>query len=86
MKTPKDFLKHPYDSIFQHMETETVARNIMVILYRTGNTWRRLTWDEYQTEREKDGDVTGGEFNEFHAAINYCTSPEQAAVFSPEWR
>jgi hypothetical protein len=47
---PSDFMRHPYDSIYQHMETEIVARNIMVILSRTGNTWRKLTWDEYQSE------------------------------------
>lgn len=82
---PSDFLRHPYDSIFQHTETEVVARNIMVILSRTGNKWRHLSWDEYQTERLKDGNFTGAEFREFEAAINYCTSEEQARQFSPEW-
>lgn len=37
---PSDFLKHPYDSVLQHTEDEIVARNIMVILNRTGNEFR----------------------------------------------
>lgn len=86
MKQPSDFEKHPYDSVHQRMETEVVARNIMVILSRTGNTWRRLTWEEYQTERLKDGEFTMSEFREFEAALPYCTSESQARLFSPEWR
>ena len=86
MNKPRDFMKHPYDSIYQHMETEIVARNIMVILSRTGNKWRKLTWDEYQTERMKDGGFTGLEFKEFEAASPYCMSEAQARKFSPEWK
>ena len=83
---PSNFINHPYDSVSQHMETEIVARNIMVILSRTGNEWRKLSWEEYQTERMRDGGFTGLEFKEFEAAVNYCTSEEQARTFSPAWR
>ena len=83
---PSDFCRHPYDSVFHHSETETVARNIMVILSRTGNIWRRLSWNEYQTERMKDGEYSDSEFKEFENAINYCISEDTAKCFSPTWR
>lgn len=83
---PSDFTKFPYDSIYQHTETEVVARNIMIILSRTGNRWRKLTWEEYETERMKDGGFTGLEFAEFEAAIPYCMSEDRARLFSPTWR
>jgi len=46
MKTPKDFRIFPSSSVLQKCEAETVAANIMVILYRTGNTFREITWEE----------------------------------------
>ena len=42
MATPKDFIKYPYDSVFHNSERETVALNIMKILFRTGNSWREI--------------------------------------------
>ena len=44
---PSDFRKHPLDSILQNTESEIVARNIMVILARTGDEFRLMEWDEY---------------------------------------
>ncbi len=82
---PSDFLAHPYDSTTKRFESEIVARNIMVILSRTGNKFRELTWEEYQEERMKDGAFTGLEKTEFEQVIQHCASAETAKAFSPAW-
>ncbi len=82
---PSEFLKHPYDSVLKKNESEVVARNIMVILSRTGNEFRSLSWDEYKSERLKDGNFTESEKQYFEAVCNYCSSSENAKTFSPNW-
>jgi hypothetical protein len=82
---PSNFVKYPWDSVLRNAEAEIVAQNIMVILGRTGNTWRVLDWEEYKTERLKDGDFTQGERSPFDSVIGYCKSPDTAVLFSPEW-
>ncbi len=82
---PSDFTAHPWSSILYKSEAETIARNIMVILKRTGNEWRELSWEEYKTERLKDGGFTQSERRYFDDVIAYTTSPEQAAKFSEVW-
>jgi hypothetical protein len=51
---PSLFTAQPFDSTLQNSESETIARNIMVILVRTGDTFRELTWEEYKAERLKE--------------------------------
>jgi hypothetical protein len=85
MKKPSDFKKHPYDSVFRNMEHEIVARNIMVILSRTGDEFRELSWEEYKKERQKDGAFAEGERGLFDKAIKYCKSPDTAALLSEAW-
>lgn len=86
MFKPSDFLLHyPWNSISQKSEAETVARNIMAILTRTGNEWRKLSLSEYQSEREKDGGFTSSEAGFFIQVAEYTTSPEAAAKFSSAW-
>lgn len=48
---PSNFIAFPIESVFHNYEIEAVARNIMVILARTGDTFRSLEWDEYKAER-----------------------------------
>jgi len=84
---PSDFaMVAPMDSLVRKSEAETVARNIMVILCRTGDAWRRLRWNEYRTERKKDCkqdvDVERPLFN---SVVGYTVSAMAAVVFSPEW-
>ena len=67
-------------------ETETIALNIITILKRTGNEWRDLSWDEYKSERLKDGGFTDGEFRYFERAKPYTLSPECAANFGGTWK
>ena len=72
-------------SVLRKSEAETVARNIMVILKRTGDTWRELSYDEYKEERQKDGHYTDQERRYFEQVIPYCKSAETAVLFSPKW-
>lgn len=83
---PSNFLAHPYDSVFHNMETEIVARNIMVILARTGDSFRRIEWGEYEAERMKDGSFTYGEASMFEKVRDYCVDENVAQSFSPAWR
>lgn len=82
---PSNFKAFPMGSVMQKSEAETIAHNIMVILSRTGDNFRSLTWDEYKEEREKDGNFSEGENIYFYQVINYCISPEAARLLSPVW-
>lgn len=83
--TPSAFTEYPWSSAAQNAEKETVARNIMVILKRTGNKFRPLSWEEYKSEREKDGAFTNTERSCFDAVIDYCKSADTARLFSKSW-
>ena len=83
---PSNFCTRPYGSILQKTEAEIIALNIMVILKRTGNTFRRLTWGEYKKERMKDGNFTMDEREYFEEVIDYCKSSETAKLFCPDWK
>jgi hypothetical protein len=84
---PSNFLSHPWDSVTQNNEHEVIARNIMVILSRTGDEWRSIQWDEYASERAKDGGFNAYKERPcFERVVSYCASPESAKSFSPGWR
>ena len=51
---PSNFLKFPLASIMGKAEHERVALNIMIILNKNGNTWRKLSWKEYVKSRTDD--------------------------------
>lgn len=82
---PSDFMTHPFASVMQNAESEIVARNIMAILSRTGDTFRPLTWEEYKTERLKDGNFSENEESYFIDVIGYCESEKTAKLFSKAW-
>ena len=83
---PSDFFKiQPMGSIIKKGEAETIAKNIMVILYRTGNKFRNLSWEEYKKERLKDGYFSEEEKMWFDLVIDYCINPEKAKIFSKYW-
>lgn len=83
--TPSNFKIEPWNSVFQQSEYETIAINIMVILSRTGNKWRELSWAEYKKERKKDGNFTDSERTYFIKVASYCYSWQSAITFSPAW-
>lgn len=82
---PSDFTDNPMGSVAKKSEAETVARNIMVILKRTGNKFRLLSWDEYKEHRLKDGHFNEVEKNYFDQVVKFCRSVETAELFSPVW-
>ena len=87
MSKPSDFAKvFPCNSVAKSSEAETIARNIIMILKRTGDNFRDLSWDEYTDERVRDGDFTKREAEYFLQVINYCTDEKCARLFSPEWK
>lgn len=87
---PSKFCVRASDSVFHKREHEVIAGNIMLILSRTGDTWRRLPWEEYVAERMKDKETDSSHFTEaerpfFDAVIGYTLSAETAVLFCPEW-
>ena len=84
-KNPSNFTSHPWSSVLGNNESESIARNIMIILKRTGNVFRELTWDEYKQERLKDGGFYESERGYFDAVIDYCKSSESAVLFCRTW-
>jgi len=86
MLNPSDFSGiFPWSSVFQKSEYETIAQNIMKILKRTGDTWRELSYDEYEKERLKDVGMSEMEKPIFEKIIGYFKSPDTAKLFSPAW-
>ena len=81
-----------YDSVYKNNECETVARNIMVILSRTGNTFRELSWEEYLSERIKDGggnthsNFAYSEDHYFSKVAKHCSTLSDVKRFSPAWK
>jgi len=82
---PSDFIKQPWSSVAGSSEAETIAVNIMVILKRTGNKFRNLSWEEYVAERKKDGNFSLSEKKYFDQVIGYCKSADTAKLFSASW-
>jgi len=82
---PSNFTSHPYGSVLQNSESETIAANIMKILKRTGDTFRPLSWEEYKEERTKDGHFTESEKGYFDDVIDYCKSEGTAKLFAKDW-
>lgn len=82
---PSDLNKFPLSSVLQKCEAEVIAQNIMTILARTGNKFRKLSWLEYKRERLKDGGFTEFEKIYFTQVVDYCKSAKKAKTFSNEW-
>lgn len=84
---PSLFTKIPWDSILHKMEAEIIANNIMLILARTGDVFRELTWEEYSKERLKDGKFTEGEKYYFQQVIYLCNGDKDQIInFSSVWK
>ena len=83
---PSNYTSHPMSSVSKEWGAEQIARNIMTILWRTGDEWRPLAWEEYCTERQKDGNFSKMEKPYFDRVISYCKSAEDADRFCSSWR
>lgn len=82
---PSNFTSYPWDSITKKAECETVATNIMVILKRTGDYFRELTYDEYKKERLKDGNYSDSEEQYYERVIKYCINENTSKLFCKDW-
>jgi hypothetical protein len=83
---PSDFAKiYPMNSVYNKSEHETIARNIMLILSRTGNKFRHLSWQEYKKERLKDNNFSDLEKYYFDNVLRWCVGPKNAKQFSNSW-
>lgn len=83
---PSQFIEYfPTASIFKKTECEIVAMNIMVILQRTGDIFRSLSWIEYKIEREKDSNFSLKEKMYFDMVIPYLKNSDDTIKFSPNW-
>lgn len=84
---PSDFReKTPYSSVFDSVQMECAAKNVMTYLAKTGDTWRPLTWEEYRDGAAKDGHTkVGYEFDYFSRVQPYTESEAAARTFSPCW-
>ncbi len=82
---PSHFLDQPMNSTLQNSESETVARNIMVIRKQLGNTWP-LTWKKYKKARvEKGADFSEIERDYFVDVIKLIPDALGAIAFAPSW-
>jgi len=84
--SPSDFYPiDAYNCVLKKREFEIIARNIMVILARTGDKFRKLSWNEYESERKKDKNFTDREEYFFDMVIDYCSSSDKAMTFCENW-
>jgi hypothetical protein len=83
---PSDIVEiEPMSCVLKKCEAEIVARNIIVILYRTGDKFRNLSWEEYKEERLKNKNFWEGEKKWFDLVIDYCTDSKKVKAFSKYW-
>lgn len=83
---PSEFTSYPWSSVFRQAEYEIVAQNIIKILQKTGNKFRKLNWPEYVLHRVKDGNFTISEKKYFDAVIPYCKNADTVQLFSKSWK
>lgn len=84
---PSDFITWPWSSVKQNSECEQIAKNIMVVLKRTGDTFRPLTWEEYKSDIEtRERTVPDSEKAYFDNVIDFCKSADTAQLFSESWK
>ena len=81
---PSHFCERPWESRLQKTEAEVVAQNIMKIRRRLGDKWE-LTWEEYERERQKDGQFSWSEKSYFDEVMPMIQDPIGAISFSLTW-
>ena len=75
----------PYLSVMGKAEPEIIALNIMKILARTGDKFRRLSMKEYVKERLKDGNYSSVELIYFDTVVRFTWSASAAKSFAKAW-
>ena len=88
MTKPSNYLNHPFGSVSQKSECETIARNIMYILSKAGDEFRELSFEEYSEHRLKDKATQRDldlELYYFNQIVRYCVSENNANRFCGNW-
>lgn len=87
LATPADYISYPWGSILNSTEHEMIARDIMVILYKTGNVFREISFDEYKKEKTKitKNIINASEESRFMQVVNFCKNPYMANSFCKNW-
>jgi hypothetical protein len=84
---PSDFSVLPVGSYFGKFHAELMFLNIMKILNRTGNKFRRLSLKEYKLERNKDeNSYNNDEETWFKWVVPYTTSAAKALTVFKDHR
>lgn len=87
-KKPSNYLGYAMGSILQNSESETIARNIMVVLSKMGDTFKELTFEQYSEARRADGASERDMMLEkpyFEKVSPHCVSAETADAFCKGW-
>ncbi len=81
---PIDFaLVHPYSSVFQNCECESLAARI---LYFTQSWDSPLTWERYyETMTQSDKNASESVKRDFDRVAPYLKNPDTCALFSGAW-
>jgi len=82
---PSNIKSYPWSSVIGKAEAETVALNIIKILKRNGDKFRKLGFKEYKEERLKDGNYSELEKHYFNQVVDYCKSGKAAKSFAKSW-
>jgi len=85
---PSNFAKvHPWDSVFQNSENESLACSIMRTKVSKGDNWDITEYQDYKDYRKSlgpDYDCAGEK--EFEKVNAYCKSQDTAVLFSKSWK
>lgn len=85
---PSDFmLCHPWNSVLESSECESMACSLMATMNKNGNEWIQPTYEQYVDYRKGLGagyDVGGKD--QYDKIIDYLKSEDTARLFSPSWK
>ena len=87
---PSDFAKvHPWSSVFENSENESLACSIMKAKEFKGDEWISIDYQDYLDyrkslgEKYERGSASQGEFEKVNP---YCKSQDTAVLFSKSWK
>lgn len=83
---PSDLMnEHPWNSVLQNSENESMACSLLKTMNKNGNEWVQPTYQQYLDYKKETGGGPGGE-DQYDKIIDYLKSPDTAALFSPKWK
>ncbi len=81
-----DTKNHFFNSVWEHCETETVARNIVLISEWNDDEWKPFTWEQYKDMCKHK--VSNGEYGELTsmAKTGHLDHNKKTDTFAPNIR